>query len=200
MFPHVRDTLYDLVREIHQPTKLSKAQHRRRYLLYNAYYLFYVLIAIRLLFSSFAIRYDMLWYFEYDNTMATLKRIGSSNANFLLVFGVTTTFPIVSHKLVYYKPDSIIWERMYDVLVRNVDQFKEENRGFRFHFPLTDFLHPLALLVRLARIVFSRITGRNVRITRKLVYFPHASVRVRTQVLLVGLYFEFLARFLYLSK
>lgn len=200
MFPHFKETLYDLIKEIHL-SNWSRDRIRRVYLFYWAYYIFWITLALRLLIGSIALRHGKFTYFTYDMTLNTLRKMASSSSDFLLIFSILTPFPVCSHLVVYFSPDPLIWEHMFDVLVRNVDQFKRENAHLLINFSWKLFYKkPRSLMVRLGRQLLDRFRGKLVKIQSKLKYFPHIRAQTRSQIILIGWYFEVLSHSLYLSK
>lgn len=200
MYPHFRETLYDLINNLYDdPIEADKL--RRRRLFYNVYYSFWVLLGIRLLFGSFAIQFHVAWYLEYDLSLGFIGNVSAYNPTILAILGLMIIFPIVVHRTVYYTPDPVIWSYMYDVLVRNVNQFADDNAHLLLQWSWRQMADsPCRMILDNWRRLRDRLTGNGVSFRQPLKYYPHASARLRSRLLFLGLPFEVQARAFYLGE
>lgn len=200
MFPHIRETLYDLIRHLHDDP-VSGRILRSRYRLYHLYYSYWIFLGVRALIGSVALRFNLSSYLQYDLTVGIFCRVTSFNPIFLFIFSLLSIFPIVVHFPVYYHLDSLIWEYMYDIQVRNVSQFKLNNGNLLIRWSWRDWTkNPIHLLTENWRKLKQRFLGKNVKFTRKLVYHPQAPGKLRSQLPLLGGLFEAQSRLFYLGK
>ena len=124
------DILYQDVQRIYR-SSMDKAYlaTRRRYHLF--YYLLYIINIIQLLMIGYYLQnwsYLDSWdcYLKYDLWISIIRRDHLYyDANIVLfAIGIPVAF-ILIHWLLYYNPDSGLWNKVYDLTVPNRDQLME---------------------------------------------------------------------------
>ncbi|KAH9403458.1 hypothetical protein TYRP_015348 [Tyrophagus putrescentiae] len=194
MYPHLRQTFYSVVRETCSEGTLPSGALKRRYQLYNAYYAYWLLFSVRLLVSVYLLNSSEgsndqgcqkhVWYLSADISMATWSRVTNADATFAFIFALCCTFPIT----------------VYDIFVRNVDQFAANNGQLRIQLTAGElFRRPIWCLVEALRKVVQRVKGDRVTFSPadKMAFFPNTSPKVRCWILFIGWVYEAVNRLVY---
>ena len=210
MYPHLRQTFYNAVKETCSEGSLLGGALKRRYQLYNAYYAYWLLFSVRLLVSVYLLNSSEgskdqgcqkhVWYLSADISMATWSRVTNADATFAFIFALCCTFPITVHRLVYHHPDGFIWTQVYDIFVRNVDQFAANNGQLRIQLTAGElFRRPIWCLVEALRKVVQRVKGDRVTFSPadKMAFFPNTAPKVRCWILFIGWVYEAVNRLVY---